>query len=239
MPCSSFENSGPIDSHWFSFHLFHLAQRKDCKMVETRPVGCGLRSFWLVWFVFVLSLFFSPPSDCSSLPSTMTWAPCPHGVRTRGKKKTGKWGQGTGGSKLGTGTWDRELGQLEQGTWGQGTGTGNLGRELGQQTGDRELGTGNWGQGWGQETLGGREQGTWDRELGTGTGERELGRELGTGNWRQQTGDRELGTGNWGQGTGGGTGGQVPLQGSGDRELGQATHSLFFFARVEALCVQP
>ena len=25
-------------------------------------------------------------SDCSSLPSTMTWAPCPHGVRTRGKK---------------------------------------------------------------------------------------------------------------------------------------------------------
>ena len=30
--------------------------------------------------------FFSPPSDCSSLPSTMTWAPCPHGVRTRGKK---------------------------------------------------------------------------------------------------------------------------------------------------------
>ena len=24
--------------------------------------------------------------DCSSLPSTMTWAPCPHGVRTRGKK---------------------------------------------------------------------------------------------------------------------------------------------------------
>ena len=33
-----------------------------------------------------MSLFFSPPSDCSSLPSTMTWAPCPHGVRTRGKK---------------------------------------------------------------------------------------------------------------------------------------------------------
>ena len=33
-----------------------------------------------------MSLFFSPPSDCSSLPSTMTCAPCPHGVRTRGKK---------------------------------------------------------------------------------------------------------------------------------------------------------
>ena len=41
-------------------------------MVETRPVG-----FWL----FVLGC-----ADCSSLPSTMTWAPCPHGVRTRGKK---------------------------------------------------------------------------------------------------------------------------------------------------------
>ena len=40
--------------------------------------------FWFVW----LSLFFSPPSDCSSLPSTMTWAPCPHGVRTREKKET-------------------------------------------------------------------------------------------------------------------------------------------------------
>ena len=51
-------------------------------MVETRPAGCGLFGFGLFW----LSLFFSPPSDCSSLPSTMTWAPCPHGVRTRGKK---------------------------------------------------------------------------------------------------------------------------------------------------------
>ena len=51
-------------------------------MVETRPVGCGLFVFGLFW----LSLFFSPPSDCSSLPSTMTWEPCPHGVRTRGKK---------------------------------------------------------------------------------------------------------------------------------------------------------
>ena len=52
-------------------------------MVETRPVGFGLFGFGLCW----LSLFFSPPSDCSSLPSTMTWAPCPHGVRTRGKKR--------------------------------------------------------------------------------------------------------------------------------------------------------
>ena len=39
-----------------------------------------------VWFVVGLSLSFSPPSDCSFLPSMMTWAPCPHGVRTRGKK---------------------------------------------------------------------------------------------------------------------------------------------------------
>ena len=41
-----------------------------------------------VWFVVGLSLSFSPPSDCISLPSMMTWAPCPHGVRTRGKKQT-------------------------------------------------------------------------------------------------------------------------------------------------------
>ena len=39
-----------------------------------------------VWFVVGLSLSFSPPSDCISLPSMMTWASCPHGVRTRGKK---------------------------------------------------------------------------------------------------------------------------------------------------------
>ena len=52
-------------------------------MVEFRPAGLG------VWFGLVLgSLFLSPPSVCSSLPSTMTWAPCPHGVRTRGKKHT-------------------------------------------------------------------------------------------------------------------------------------------------------
>ena len=50
-------------------------------MVETWPVGFGLFGLGCVGF-----LFFSPPSDCSSLPSTMTWAPCPHGVRTRGKK---------------------------------------------------------------------------------------------------------------------------------------------------------
>ena len=41
-----------------------------------------------VWFVVGLSLSFSPPSDCISLPSMMTWASCPHGVRTRG---TSRW----------------------------------------------------------------------------------------------------------------------------------------------------
>ena len=41
-------------------------------MVETRPAGGGLFGFGLFW----LSLFFSPPSDYSFLPSTMTWAPC-------------------------------------------------------------------------------------------------------------------------------------------------------------------
>ena len=39
-----------------------------------------------VLFVVGLSLSFSPPSDCIFLPSMMTWAPCPHGVRSRGKK---------------------------------------------------------------------------------------------------------------------------------------------------------
>ena len=51
-------------------------------MVETRPLGCG----WLLFLLVGLSLSFSPQSDCISLPSMMTWAPCPHGVRTRGKK---------------------------------------------------------------------------------------------------------------------------------------------------------
>ena len=71
--------------------MFHLAYREDYKMVETAcGLGClvfGLAFGVLVWFGLVLgSLFLSPPSACSSLPSTMTWAPCPHGVRTRGKK---------------------------------------------------------------------------------------------------------------------------------------------------------
>ena len=50
--------------------------------------GVGLRA-WVFgfWVGFLGSSFLSPPSVFSSLPSTMTWAPCPHGVRTRGKKK--------------------------------------------------------------------------------------------------------------------------------------------------------
>ena len=43
-------------------------------------------------FVVGFSLSFSPPSDCVSLPSTMTWAPCPHGVRTLKKKVGSKCG---------------------------------------------------------------------------------------------------------------------------------------------------
>ena len=49
-------------------------------MVES---ACGLGCLVLGWFLG--SSFLSPPSVFSSLPSTMTWAPCPHGVRTRGK----------------------------------------------------------------------------------------------------------------------------------------------------------
>ena len=37
------------------------------------------------WVVFVVLVIFST-IRLFSLPSTMTWAPCPHGVRTRGKK---------------------------------------------------------------------------------------------------------------------------------------------------------
>ena len=78
----SFENSGPSIVSSLRFTCFTLAQRKDYRMVETRPLGCG----WRLFFVVGLSLSFSPPSDCNSLPSMITWAPCPHGVRTRGKK---------------------------------------------------------------------------------------------------------------------------------------------------------
>ena len=55
--------------------------REDYKMVES---ACGLGCLFLGWFFGVFVPF---STIClSSLPSTMTWAPCPHGVRTRGKK---------------------------------------------------------------------------------------------------------------------------------------------------------
>ena len=50
-------------------------------MVETRPVAVVC----LVWVVLVVLVLFST-IRLFFLPSTMTWAPCPHGVRTRGKK---------------------------------------------------------------------------------------------------------------------------------------------------------
>ena len=56
--------------------------REDYKMVES---ACGLGCLVLGWFFGVFVPF---STIClSSLPSTMTWAPCPHGVRTRGKKQ--------------------------------------------------------------------------------------------------------------------------------------------------------
>ena len=56
--------------------------------------GVGLWAVVGCWFLLVgLSLPFSPPSDCFSLPSMMTWAPCPHGVRTREKKGELWWSQ--------------------------------------------------------------------------------------------------------------------------------------------------
>ena len=48
---------------------------------------------------------FSPPSDCISFPSMMTWAPCPHGIRTRGKKHSLS-SQDTDQSERGSHQWD-------------------------------------------------------------------------------------------------------------------------------------
>ena len=51
-------------------------------MVEFRPAGLG------VWFWVGFGVFVPFSTICLFFPSfTMTWAPCPHGVRTRGKKK--------------------------------------------------------------------------------------------------------------------------------------------------------
>ena len=62
----------------------HVSPSVEERLQDGGVSACGLGC--LVWLVLGSS-FLSPPSDCSSLPSTMTWAPCPHGVRTRGKKK--------------------------------------------------------------------------------------------------------------------------------------------------------
>ena len=55
-------------------------------IVDCAQSICALRKCWRLVFVVGLSLFLSPPSNCFSPPSMMTWTPCPHGVRTRGKK---------------------------------------------------------------------------------------------------------------------------------------------------------
>ena len=79
-----FREFRPIDSQQSSSHLFHPSTAEI--LLDGGVSACGL---WLVfvWLVVGFSLSYSPPSDCISPPSMMTWAPCPHGVRTRGKKR--------------------------------------------------------------------------------------------------------------------------------------------------------
>ena len=73
----------PLDT-LFRFTCFTSTEER---LHDGGDSACGL--FVVVFGLCLWSLFFSPPSDCFSLPSTMTWAPCPHGVRTRGKKGSG------------------------------------------------------------------------------------------------------------------------------------------------------
>ena len=79
----------PISRHSFSSHLFSPSTEE--RLHDGGDSACGLfvvRFGLCLWSLFFSrSLFFSPPSDCSSLPSTMTWAPCPQGVCTRGKSR--------------------------------------------------------------------------------------------------------------------------------------------------------
>ena len=65
--------------------VLHVSPSVEERLQDGGVSACGLGC--LVWLVLGFS-FLSPPSDCFSLPSTMTWAPCPHGVRTRGKKSS-------------------------------------------------------------------------------------------------------------------------------------------------------
>ena len=66
------------DEVFFLLCAVAAGHRKHCLVVSL-----GLWAVvGFVWFVVVVFV----PSDCISL-SSMTWAPCPHGVRTRGKKE--------------------------------------------------------------------------------------------------------------------------------------------------------
>ena len=66
--------------------LLSASKMRELRHRTSKPALDGLQCALFGFGLFSLSLFFSPPSDCSFLSSTMTWAPCPHGVRTRGKK---------------------------------------------------------------------------------------------------------------------------------------------------------
>ena len=79
----------PIDSQQSSFHLFHLSTEERLQNGGDSAFGLWLAVVFCGWVVFVLFSTRSP-SDCISLPSMMIWAPCPHGVRTRGKKERAK-----------------------------------------------------------------------------------------------------------------------------------------------------
>ena len=69
-----FREFRPIDSQQSSSHLFHPSTEEI--LLGGGVSACGL---WLVlfWFVVGLSVSFSPPSDCISLPSMMTWGTMP------------------------------------------------------------------------------------------------------------------------------------------------------------------
>ena len=54
LPCSSFVNSGPLDSQLaICLTCFTLVQRKYYRRVETRPLGCGLLVFFCLGLVLV------------------------------------------------------------------------------------------------------------------------------------------------------------------------------------------
>ena len=78
-----FREFRPIDSQQSSSHLFHPSTEEI--LLGGGVSACGL---WLVLFGLLLGCLCPfLHHNCISLPSMMTWAPCPHGVRTRGKKK--------------------------------------------------------------------------------------------------------------------------------------------------------